>query len=223
MKYALTGKLIFLALFPYLLLGQTDFDSVEPQSPPAYIGFDILNGSAIPFFFPGSMKVGISAGLPMNTKAKTGLNISAGYARLRRDTIFVNLLDYKSEGWYVKIGFENYTSDFFSWGIRGGYTQLSETGQFVLEGPFFGDKIVEHEGLLKQALMVEPYFNLWLRKWRNFSANMSLSIPFLLVESLNREVPVHYVPGFGFSVQNDEFFLPVSAIFEINLLFNPGR
>ncbi|MCU0352541.1 MAG: hypothetical protein MUD08_02190 [Cytophagales bacterium] len=138
-----------------------------------------------------------------NWMAVTG---AVGYARMRMrgDTIYRNMVAYRAEGWYAKLGFEAGRLTSGEMGIsfvtQAVLSNFSDQGGFTFDNDYFGGATIPFRRANNWAFGGEAGLNMyWIihpRFLMAFQARASLVM--LSSEPRgDRSLPVFYTPGFG--------------------------
>jgi hypothetical protein len=89
-------------------------------------------------FFNGALTAELA--LHCRVSKMFGFCITPGYGYYQADTVFKNVMNYTSRGFYLRLGPEFYSEDqSFRVGLNFGKTVAKEKGTYQIAGPYWGD------------------------------------------------------------------------------------
>lgn len=142
------------------------------------------------------------------------LNALVGYAKIEANPIYKNL-HYHNEGIYLKAGVDLFAiKERLSFGLMGVYSYFSEYGQFVIEGPYYGNVYGQFETRSFNRIGFEANIGFWFKAGKKFVFNPTGRTNIFSNPSKNG-ISVYYVPGMGINYKA----VPLTGGFSLALFY----
>ena len=166
-----------------------------------YVGLDLLK--SVPIVFQKGYV--FEPSLVYKTKNRLIIDCAVGFIDIHKDSLYRNA-QYQNKGHYLKLGLGmavlgkvkkynefNVTASFI-------YSEFTETGKVLFEGPYYGDWIATLQQP-NQLFAFEIQPNYWLPISERFSINFQVRLVVILTAPNQKYFPAYYIPGAGY-VQN---------------------
>ncbi len=139
-----------------------------------------------------------------------GLELGAGYGSYHNDNPNIgNLHDFSVSGYYIKPGLLICSKGkAFLIEINYGYSIFSETGKYIIRGPYWGDVVIPMNDNLKHGFL-ETYMSqsVYATNLFDFKVGLGLDISdIIFFQSYSGHNP-QYLPGYGESIPLNLRFL----------------
>ena len=208
MKLQSTFKL-WLLLAAQSVLGQEAVPLKPRTAPPAgawLVGVDVsrmlINNAA---GYSGPYLEGIFKYKNPNRTRQPAFTAALGYSKtLHKDTLYLNMVNYRVEGWYVKGGLEfgKLDLDQFSatFGAQVVASSFTDSGDFFFQNGYFGTETVVFLRAKSLRMGVEGISNLYFPLGRGFLINVQSRLACIFLTNpapAASQPPMRYTPGFG--------------------------